>query len=580
MSGTRMGWAEAWWWYALAGGLMTGGPVWQYLYTNRYPFDRLEATVLPLAAALLGAGLAVLGNRIGGWVESLAFGLLAVIFVDLQFDLTRPTALLAAAGVAVAFSLVFRSRRAVLACLMLGAFDLSSLPRARVASTISPAAPVERPVRTNPLLVHIVLDEQWGIGGLRAAGDSVTAAFLTDFYASRGFEVYQSAYSRWHNTRHSIPELMSLGQPPEVVEFEGFRFRLLANPYFERLAARGYAIHVFQSAHLDFCHSARVTVSRCEEIPVVTIANIGYLDGPWITRGVLTGWQLLANTSYLYALLPSRLDGSVLRRSYIGRGLDQIGRIRQAVATELAGGDALVVHLLMPHRPLEVDAECRMYTDPGKRMNYLPRHMNPETWRRVLAAYGAQVRCTHRALAGLIAAIDTAVGRGRAIIIVHGDHGSRMSPENPRSGSISGFDPQQLNGEFSTLLAVRRPHIPPAVYSAPIPIQDFFWDLATSDFTGTKHQGWPDFVRDRKDDPAHPEKVYTDTLRVLARDEMLWAWSPRIQTSLRGPATVRPPGGVGTTRKTGRPAVSFQFDYVTPGGSRVDPMVPTSPTDH
>ena len=34
--------------YALAGALMTGGPVWHYLFVNRYPFDRPEAVVLSL----------------------------------------------------------------------------------------------------------------------------------------------------------------------------------------------------------------------------------------------------------------------------------------------------------------------------------------------------------------------------------------------------------------------------------------------------------------------------------------------------------------------------------------------------
>jgi hypothetical protein len=65
---------ESVWLYALAGALLTGGPVWHYLFVNRYPFDRPETVILPLVAGLLGAAGAVVARRIGGVVGSLCFG--------------------------------------------------------------------------------------------------------------------------------------------------------------------------------------------------------------------------------------------------------------------------------------------------------------------------------------------------------------------------------------------------------------------------------------------------------------------------------------------------------------------------
>ena len=43
------------------------------------------------------------------------------------------------------------------------------------------------------------------------AGDTVTAAFLRDFYLGRGFELFEGAYSRWGRTYNSLTTLLSLG---------------------------------------------------------------------------------------------------------------------------------------------------------------------------------------------------------------------------------------------------------------------------------------------------------------------------------------------------------------------------------
>ena len=48
---------ESWKWYVLAGALLTGGPVWHYLYVNGYPLARAEFLVLPLLGALAGEAI-------------------------------------------------------------------------------------------------------------------------------------------------------------------------------------------------------------------------------------------------------------------------------------------------------------------------------------------------------------------------------------------------------------------------------------------------------------------------------------------------------------------------------------------
>ncbi len=500
------------WLYALAGALLLGGPVWHELWTSHYPFHRPEAIVLPLGAALVGAGAAVAAHRLAGVIATLGFGVLLSLFADLQFDWhLQVRSVLIVAG-CLAFAHVFRTHRALLVCLMAGAFDLSSLVRApevptRTATGVEPA----RTGRGPPLLLHVILDEQWGVGGFRAGGDSATAEFLTAFYRERGFDVYEGAYSRERWTRFSIPELMSLGRPHRVEEI-GRHFWLPGNAWFEWLADRGYRIRVVQTTHLDFCRAQRIAVASCRVIPGNSIANIGYLEGRWLVRAARAGRFFLNVKSHAYARLRSPRDAVVWRTASVGRGLDEIRRLRVDLTAQPARGTAYVIHVLLPHRPIEVDSACRARGPSGDE-HWSRGHMGASAYAAWRAAYVGQVRCLHRALDGLLRTADSVAG-GDEIVIVHGDHGTRMGMG---SGPLSRFEAGQLNAAFSTLFAIRRPRATPAAYSMPVPIQDLFWRLVDSSFAGTTSGAWRQFVRDR----GRPGNA--DTLRLLEPAEMIWA---------------------------------------------------------
>lgn len=526
MKPVRLQAPESSWLYALAGAAMTGGPVWRYLFVNRYPFGRPEAVVLPLVAMLLGVAIALIGHRAGGLIEWLSFSALLYIFVDLQFDLEKSIPTLVVVGACLALPQLIRTRRALITCFTLGAFDLASLPRPAMVSQLARAPTATRPKGSLPLLLHVVLDEQWGIGGFRAAGDSATADFLTDFYRQRGFEVYEAAYSRSDLTRESIAEVMSLGsrmvpaaRVPETASYPA-GFRLLVNPYFERLRELGFSIQVYQTTHLDHCHSAGILVESCETVPANSIANIGYLRGPWMGRAVLAGRYFLNLTSHTYVRLKRPPDSSVWRRSNAGRALAELGDVRDAIARRPGGGTAIFVHVLLPHRPFEVNADCRAYPDPGQRVGYeTPKHLSDSVWHSILARYAAQDHCVHRALAELLAAVDSTVGRDGAIVIVHGDHGSRLQQNEPEGVAVSRLDQQQLNSLFSTLLAIRRPRVPASVRTEAVPVQDFLWELIGHQFLGEVSGEWVHVVRGGQPDSLHWP---ADSVRTLSAAEMLW----------------------------------------------------------
>lgn len=517
---------EPYWLYALAGALLIGGPVWHYLFVNRYPFSRPEALILPLGAALLGAAIATAAHRIGGLLEGLSFGVLLFLFVDFQSQgqYRLPTVVVAAA--CLLLSQLIRARRALITCLTLGAFNLASLPRSGLDSTPASPAAVAPSTAAPPLLLHLVLDEQWGIGGLRAAGDSTTAAFLTDFYRQRGFEVYEGAYSRWSETAPAMSEAFSLrpwsSQEPVLVRGKpNHHYRLRANPYFARLRELGYRIHVYQSSHLDYCHAEAVVVAECRTFPANSIANIGQLRGAWTRRAMLAARYFLNVASHTYVRLKRPPDDPAWGQSLAGRGLATLQLVTRAIAANPGPGTAIFAHVLLPHRPLEVDASCDGYRDPTQRIGFqLAEQQSDSSWRAILGRYAAQDACLHSALADVLAAVDRKVGRDGAILIVHGDHGARMHPQNPRDSAVGRMSPARLNLRFSTLLAIRRPGIPAAVYPEPVPLQDFFWELVKQGFSGEIRSEWRHYVAPDRWDADARTPVRMQSLTV---SEMPWA---------------------------------------------------------
>lgn len=508
---------------AAAGGLLIGGPIWYYLLVHHYPFARAEAFVLPLAAALVGAAVATLGKRLGGWLGTLSFAALLYVFLDLQTDLhlfVRAVVLLA---VCIAISQLLRAWRATLACLTLSVFYLAGLPSLLEGHAPQGRERNERAAVSLPLVVHLILDEQWGIGGFRAAGDSVTAAFLEEFYLNRGFEVYPAAYSRWSASAASIPYLVSLGQPQVIDSVAAERFRPHINPYFERLRERGYRISVHQSSYIDFCHTVDAPVDACAEVPGNSVANFAYSGVPWTQRAVLAGRYFLNVTSHVYRVLHP--DDAVWRRSGVGGGLRELAGVRDDIGAGSSAGRMIFMHVLLPHRPIEVDAECRIHSDPAKHVGYGEGLKSDSALHVHMQLYAAQTRCVHRELAQVISAVDNTAGAEGAIIIVHGDHGSRLY-QLEAEVTLSEWDVQRLNAAFSTLLAIRRPGVPAAIHPEPVPIQDFLWNMIRSDFLGSDPGGWRHFVR-RRSSVARPP----DTLRALNPSEMLWARTDTPTTS-------------------------------------------------
>ncbi len=119
-------------------------------------------------------------------------------------------------------------------------------------------------------------------------------------------------------------------------------------------------------------------------------------------------------------------------------------------------------HLLMPHGPYVFDAGCQLRPGVLKWRKNSPLHRKENTQSsRALRyrLYFDQVRCTTRRLQELFERMKSAGLFADALIIVHGDHGSRIFRVATRAKNKDRLARQDLLDGFSTLFAVRSPAV-------------------------------------------------------------------------------------------------------------------------
>ncbi len=500
---------------------MLGAPVWGALYAVRYPW-RPEAIVLSAGAALAGAAIAVAGRRGGRWLGTLSFGGLLFVFADLQLAPETWADLKLIVPLCIVLSAILAANRAFITAMALGAFYLTALWRPPIAA--APRLATTSVARAeNPVIVHIILDTQWGIGALRAAGDTVTADFLREFYLQRQFQVYEGTYSRFWLTKASVPNLLSLGmgQPvsrrPAKVEYAP---NLSQIPYFTWLRAHGYDIHVLQTTFLDLCKTGEV--SSCTSEPFNSLRNIGALDGPWTERAEWVVRHLLQQQSRTYRRLQGPPDMG--KHSVAGAGIASLRDLDDRISAlafdgEPNGGHAFVAHLMLPHLPADVDSTCQILKDASRRVPFgFRKPQSDKNWREAMQTVDGQFRCAHKMLAETLELIDETIGRDKSIVIIHGDHGLRVLRDHELSNRIEDYTRTELNAAYPTLFAIRRPGLPPKAITGAIPVQDLFWDLALSSFAGPTRTHWEHFVA------RYPVEVGATTqIRPLSPSDMLWA---------------------------------------------------------
>lgn len=454
--------------------LLLLAPFIQFVRYNAYGLGKPEILSCVLLIICAGAALGRLSR--GRLARAVIAAGCLILFVDIQFDLEiglqgvgETTALLAGGGVLAMF--LFRWSAIVPFLGLITAAMLVTtlvLPSGELRSDTTSA---QRTDSTRPFILHLILDEHIGPAGLRAASLVQESQQLEAFFESAGFLVFDGAYAETAETIQSIGHALDLrhgGFDPHLVEASrgSVGWRLTRSKYFEGLARDGYALHIYQSDHLDLCTTG-TPVASCHtyastklgvlaETPLSTSQRMVVLVGAYLTRSDL--WNEVRE--FYNTVQSTRLSGlpewtwEQSRVSPIAASL-AMARLEDALRG-MSRGDAVVAHFLLPHFPYVYDDACRTRSP----LEWLERndtrfypHRNSPAGRQVrYRQYVSQLGCVRRWVSALVAAIP-APSRDDAIILVHGDHGSRISIGVPRS-------PSDAMDSYSTLFAIRSPQLP------------------------------------------------------------------------------------------------------------------------
>jgi len=469
---------------AFAGGVVMASSLINFLNHNQYPLLRPEIGLLAaalLAIVLLMGLLYAAGGRI---VRMVLQVLLVYVALDLNFDgLLVPIATI---GIVVVL------QRQLMPFVAVGASVVLLTVLAGIAIAERGSDETSRPNAAErrsdlPVLVHLILDEHIGIEGLLADMPVPEAAAmgqtLKHFYLDRGFRLFGGAYSEHIRTVNAIPQVLNFGKEQPWNPSNRNRSTLSSNAYFDRLGAAGYRIRVMQTDYMDYCENefvVRCETRRAAELTAVASAPLSSAEKADIVAGEfakLSGAFLAPAKAYHSAVYPSQ----VLAIPPLGplAALDRlVERLRVA-----RPGSAYFVHELLPHTPYALGKDCRLH----ERSAWRDQSNGPR--RERMAAYLDQVACLKTKLAAIIEAAGP-----NAVIVVQGDHGSRITNVAPGVETSGAFDDSDLIAGHSTLFAIRAPDITSGYERRALPIAEILRRFAMSDFRSADVSIPPDFV--------------------------------------------------------------------------------------
>jgi hypothetical protein len=300
--------------------------------------------------------------------------------------------------------------------------------------------------------VHIILDEHAGVESL-PEGSPRTGALaksLKSFYISRDFRLFGRAYSEYPYSFVSIPNILSFGtlSAGEVTDSNH-------SQYFDALKRRGYVIDVVQTNYIDYCrknlvkscvtyhwsnfwivHRSAISAAAKARLLLLAYSRVGRFYRALRVRNVPLpelNFDLEGVTLPLIVPTAARLVHDQLRRAQPGH--------------------AYFAHLLLPHFPSARRSDCTLKPVGAWERN----DMGSMTQRR--EAYLDQLECTQKVIAANYATVSAATG-GNFIMIIHGDHGSRLVNRRADLRTMNSYSDRDMISAFGTLFAVRGPSIP------------------------------------------------------------------------------------------------------------------------
>ena len=454
----------------LAGGFVLAASFLNFLRYHEYPLLTPEVGLVGLGLVALALLVGLLYRGCGRGARALFEGLLVFLAVELNAAHSGYAAL---AGLAVVAFVLIR-RRSILPFLgtmafiaaLVGFLGIGREQANALPSSVRPTAASDKPA-----ILHLILDEHIGIEGFpKTKLGAETREAIKGFYLSRGFRLSGRAYSEHFDSVNAIPHILNFGAlqaPPRGHHDKGTA--IPSSAYFGELSKRSYRVNVYQSEYIDFCADPRVascTGYLSQDIRPLIDSPLSATD-----RAGLVAVQFAFLSKTLKALSGSYSDlAKRLRKE--GRdvpdfGLPLGGRTSMingtAIADRLARGlrharpgEAYFAHILFPHSPYATTPDCGL-----KDVDRWTLRTSGAPIEAREAAYYDQLRCAMNKVDAALRALEASPAGRNHIVIVHGDHGSRITRHDPALASMGRFTDSDLVSSYSTLFAVRAPALAP-----------------------------------------------------------------------------------------------------------------------
>jgi hypothetical protein len=490
--------------------LLLVGPFLSFLRFHSYGFFQPESLVLTLIFAVIALlyGLWLFRTR-SGVGRTLLLTVLLVVAIDFQFPQADGHFRLLIVLI-LAATWLLRAQATVLLALMALAFYASNLVLGEHLAVRLESNPLAVRRADLPPLFHFILDEHIGLDGIPpdVPGAAQARADLTETYVNQGFRIFARAYSPYHLTTNAVPNLFNLTRSDIHQSWLGgarapIPSALHENAYFQKLRDAGYAIRIYQPEFIDLC-ATDVPPESCYTIPRNAIMFLPRLGMSWYPRMGFVLTYYAANHSYLYRRVRQLYEGRI-RPLADRRGLDlpswhwANSRINAAGAMDLLArmrsdiaelpslrGTAFVAHLIDPHAPYLVDQNCTAHLDVRQRLEPVDEmEASSGSDRRLrYSLYLAQAQCLAHQLRDFFQEVQRVSGQD-VIIVLHGDHGSRIATVDPESGDVNSMTAADFGDLYSAFFAVHASGIAPGIDTTVIATQNLLRYLMETAYTST-----------------------------------------------------------------------------------------------
>jgi hypothetical protein len=504
-----------------------------FLEHHSYGIYHIEI-FMSILGFLLVSLLCSAGMRYGGFIGKNFFAfVLVTLFFSIQFGSSGEivfTCMLL--GVAVAL-LIFKDNFPLIAASIFATFFIVTLSQAFLPQEVQSLEIAKQDLAVGsgpvPRIIHLILDEHIGLEGIPTdipEGMEVKSQ-LVEFYEKYGFMTFGGAYSHYSLTINSIPNFLNFSSAAKTRMYIGEGDnpdRLLENQYFEGLAQAGYRLNVWWGHHIDYCSHSQVLIDNCLQIPSHGLKITQSLDLNMLERVQLV-FSNYINLSNIYG--GARNYYETFRNEILpyGVSLPSATWDRHKVTTlpylfslealwqsilELPEGNVAFAHLLLPHSPYVTNTDCTIRTSLQEwKYNVLSstRGDVPNTKdsrENHYREYFKQVQCVYLKLDELFKRMEFAGLFENSVIIIHGDHGSRIMKTEPTIENEQTLSKQDIVDGYSTLFAVKFPKQVGYYDTQTFPIEFLLQEKVVKPLLGEKEIAPPSapFVFLQSEDPT------------------------------------------------------------------------------